>query len=38
LVDKYLEVSVDARLHIRARPALMDQEDEEADPTHEEAS
>ncbi len=28
-VDKYLEVSVDARLYLLARPALLDREDEE---------
>jgi hypothetical protein len=31
-VDTFLEVSVDARLYVLARPALLDQEDDEHDP------
>jgi hypothetical protein len=31
-VDKFLEVSVDTRLYVLARPALLDQEDGEHDP------
>jgi hypothetical protein len=31
-VDKFLEVSVDARLYVLARPGRLDQEDNEHDP------